>query len=163
MSSDLEFHQTFLIEGEILGYCGPLFFSRSAELRPADVAANGSFGLVDTGERNLLVTCCHVVEDFDSQKAENPELQMAVLLGGGYPVALDRSLLIDADRGLDLAIFDMAPLLPHCSFRNFYPTFQKPPPALKPHDILAFLGYIGEYRVTSTAGANFGYLRRAVV
>lgn len=157
MSSESEFHQTFIVEGEILGYCGPIFFSRSAELLPTTVVANGSFGLVATGKRHLLVTCCHVVDDFDKKRTENPDVQMAILLGGGYPVPLDRSLLIDSDRRLDLATFDMSSLLAHCASRRFYPTHEKPPPILKPHDILAFVGYIGEYRVTSAAGANFGY------
>jgi hypothetical protein len=153
----LDFHQTFIIEGEILNSCGPLFFSRSSELLPTNIVANGSFGLINTGERDLLVTCCHVVNDFDAEKAHNPEFQMGVLLGRGYPVPLDRAVLVDSDPRLDLATFDMAPLLPHCSARRFYPIHTNQPPALKPDDILAFVGYIGEYRAAVASGANFGY------
>ena len=157
MYSALDFEQTFIIEGQILGYCGPLFFSRSSDLVPMNVVSNASFGLVDTGQRSLLVTCSHVVEAFDAERTQNHDFQMAILLGGGYPVALDRSQLIDSDPHLALATFDMGASFKHCSKRKFYPVQRNPPPAIKPHDILAFVGYTGEARSVAPVGANFGY------
>jgi hypothetical protein len=157
MFTPLDFEQTFMIEGQILGFCGPLFFSCCPELLPMNVVSNGTFGLVDTGQRKLLVTCSHVVADFDREKAENPDFQIAVLLGAGYPVGLARSQLIDSDSRLDLATFDMEPVLSHCSERRFYRLDEHPAPTLKPRDILAFIGYTGESRSLDPMGANFGY------
>jgi hypothetical protein len=58
---------TFLIEPQISPICGPLFFTRSLESAVDNVTANGSFGLVDTGQKKLLVTCHHVLEEFESR------------------------------------------------------------------------------------------------
>jgi hypothetical protein len=50
----------FVIEPQIRGFCGPLFFARSLESAKGNITANGTYGLIDTGEKKLLFTCQHV-------------------------------------------------------------------------------------------------------
>ena len=157
MYTELELHQTFMVEGQILNYCGPLFFSCSHELRPENVKRNGSFGLIDTGQKRLLVTCHHVIDEFRKLRDAGQVKEMAILLGVGYPTRLAESQLIDSDERLDLATFDMETLLPHCPKKNFYPICSSPAPQLRPKDILAIIGYVGAGRANSTAGADFQY------
>ena len=59
MNTPPEFDQTFLVEGDILGLCGPLFFSTTSDLLPMNVVNNATFGLIDTGKRWILVTRAH--------------------------------------------------------------------------------------------------------
>ena len=54
----------FVIFPQIKQFVGPVFFFHSLKSEIGNVIFNGSYGLVDTGEKKLLVTCRHVVEDF---------------------------------------------------------------------------------------------------
>ena len=157
MFTPREFQQVFLIEGQILQCCGPLFFSKSSEFKPTNVARNATFGLVDTGQRKILVTCHHVVEDFLEFRRECSEAKMGILLGDNIPVELHSNQLICSDAKLDLATFDMHPIMSYCEKRKFYPLNHFSAPPLKPKDILAFVGYIGEGRCASPMGISFEY------
>ena len=140
----------------MLQYCGPIFFRSSREAVPTNVFRNGTFGLVNTGRKKLLVTCAHVWTEFLAAKAEFPEAQLAVLLGQQIPIPISCEP-IDVNTTLDLATFDMEPLLLSCGSRKFFPLFQRGVPVVKPKDILAVIGYLGEAREVSIYGANFGY------
>ena len=157
MFSQRELLQIFEIEGQILQFCGPIFFSNSSELKPLNVCQNATFGLVETSQRKLLVTCYHVWEEFLKLRQNNSDAKIAVLLGGNYPVELKVSEPIGKDEELDLATFDVGSILLHCNKRSFYSLHSYPPPKIKNKDILAFIGYTGESRETSIAGAEFGY------
>lgn len=50
----------FVIEPQVRYFCGLIFFTKSMETPAGTIVNNGSFGLVDTGSRKLLVTCSHV-------------------------------------------------------------------------------------------------------
>jgi hypothetical protein len=71
----------FVIEPQINPFCGPLCFTRALEWAAGHVITNGSFGLVDTGKRKLLVTCYHVWEEFENLQRKCPELKMCIFLG----------------------------------------------------------------------------------
>jgi hypothetical protein len=146
-----------MVEGAILNHCGPLFFSRSHELTPAGVTCNATFGLVDTGQVKLLVTCHHVVEKFRELRAKGDAKAMGVLLGSGRPVELNEAQLRDEDKRLDLAVFDMSALLPDCAKRAFCSLHWPLAARLRPKDVLAFVGYSGVGRSISSGGANFQY------
>src|SRR5208283_1889233 len=110
----------FVIEPQISPFCGPLCFTRSLKSAVGNVIANGSFGLVDTGTKKLLVTCYHVWEELE----KHPELKMCVFLDrnpsiGAKGVDLNFQPL-DQDKHLDLVTFDIEPLLSECRNRTFY-------------------------------------------
>ncbi len=154
---NFDFDHSFIIEPQMLLHCGPILFLPSTTLVPMNVVANGTFGLVDTGERKLMVTCRHVWSEFLELQKTNGAAILAVLLGENRPVLLPAIEPIDCDGSLDLATFDMEPFLVSCGCRQFYPLGRNGIPPLRRKDALAILGYLGEARQLSTAGANFAY------
>ncbi|HKI71478.1 MAG TPA: hypothetical protein VKA81_03810 [Verrucomicrobiae bacterium] len=151
-----DIEQTFMIEGQILSHSGPLLFFRSKELAPENVVGNGSFGLVDTGKKKLLVTCHHVVTEFLKLREEGKAEQMAVLLGCNHPVPIE-SGVVDSDSTLDLATLDMEPLLTHFARRIFFPLHKFPVPTLNQNELIAFCGYVKEGRIIQPEVASFRY------
>jgi hypothetical protein len=147
---------TFLIEPQISPVCGPLFFTRSLESAVDNITANGSFGLVDTGQKKLLVTCNHVLEEFENRLQNDPELKICVCLDKNPPVLLDLVVPIDRDKRLDLVTIDIERLLPACGARKFYALSQNPAPCVKRGDQLFFVGYPGMWRSTTDEGVFFG-------
>ena len=104
MNKDIEEdHQQF--EEALLNFCGPIYIAPSITSPPSETIANGSFGLIDTGERKVLVTCCHVWDAYEDEKMRNPEVVLAVVLGTGLKTYSFTPEVIDADRDIDLAVF----------------------------------------------------------
>lgn len=162
MFTRIELEVGFIVEPQIRHYCGPLFFARSLNSAPGNVIASGSFGLVDTGKKKLLVTCHHVWEEFGAAHRRDSETMLCVCLDKGPPVVLQPDLLIDSDGELDIATFDAEPLLPACSGRTFYPLSHESAPHVRSGDRIAFVGYPGAYRATSEDGVRFGFRMYAV-
>lgn len=153
---DHDFEQKFLIEAQMLLHCGPIFFLRTRDADPLGVTNIGTFGLVDTGEKRLLVTCAHVWIEFEAMRHVTPNARMAVLAGTDRPVNVDMDpLCVDTD--LDLATFDLEPILPEFSRRKFYKPQKTPFAVVKRGDPLTYLGYLGEARHASTHGVDFKY------
>ena len=136
----------FVVEPQVRPFCGPLFFTNSLETPLGSITAAGSFGLVDTGTRRLLVTCHHVWDEFQTQHVQNSDLKMCVCLDRGNPIVFDTETLIDADKRLDLATFDMARLLSAYGPERFYPLKQKPAPVVKKGNVLFLIGFPGHLR-----------------
>lgn len=141
--------------------CGPIYFATSLESAVGTDDANGSFGLLDTGTKKVLVTCNHVIEDFAALSTQK-KAWLGVCLEEGQPVVLDLGSLIDRDAELDLAVFDMEPLLRFCRGREFYNLHLNPPPLVKRGDGLVFHGYPGERRKGKATGLEFGRFTFAV-
>lgn len=144
------------LEPQVLPFCGPLFFASSLETAGENVKANGTFGLVDTGPKKLLVTCHHVWEEFVRLQSQNQDLKFLVCLDRKPPVVLNPAQLIEANKDLDIATFDLAPLLGACSGRSFYPLHTKPAPALQKGEKLVIAGYPGTFRRDETGFVEFG-------
>src|SRR5438132_5763099 len=88
-------------------HCGPIFFARSLlKATKETIIANGTFGLVNTGSKKILVTCHHVWEEFEEQHFHDKEIRMCLGLDRGNPVYFDHNRLIDHDKQADLATFD---------------------------------------------------------
>ena len=115
------FEWKFLMEPEIRPYCGPLMFITSLNSAVGTIKANGSFGLVDTGKKQLLVTCYHVWDEFQKLREKNSDLRLAVCLYDvSNPVIFTPDGPIGEDQSLDIATFDMKPLLAACGRQKFY-------------------------------------------
>ena len=142
-----------LSEPEARQHCGPIFFTRSLKrASKEDIITNGSFGLVDTGTKKLLVTCNHVWEGFDEEHFKDANVKMCVCLDSKNPVYLDEKHLIDHDKQADLATFDMTELLSACGGLKFFNIRSKPPPKVKRGDIIFLIGFPGHGR---NAGGDF--------
>src|SRR3989442_955920 len=86
---------------------------------------------------------------------------MLVCLNKNPPAFLD-SNPVDLDKGLDIATFDMEPLLAACRGRKFYQIHQNPPRRVTKGDRLFFTGYPGLLRSTTASGVVFGRRRYAI-
>jgi hypothetical protein len=137
----------YRIEPEMRQLCGSIFFTKSLQTPIGNITANGSFGLVDTGSKKLLVTCYHVWDGFQKARLENPDLMMCLFLDKGKPVLFAPAKPIGEDQKLDLVTFDMESLLDACSNRKFYLLNQNPAPRVKKGDVLAFIGFPGNKRI----------------
>lgn len=144
------------LEPQVLPFCGPLFFASSLETAGENVKANGTFGLVDTGLKKLLVTCHHVWEEFVRLESENPQVKFLICLDRNTPVVLHESQMIDSDKDLDIATFDISPLLGACAGRSFYPVHTKPAQPLAKGDKIVLAGYPGTFRRDETKYVQFG-------
>lgn len=147
---------TMLSEPEARKYCGPIFFTRSLlKASKETIIASGSFGLVDTGVKKLLVTCHHVWEEFEERNFHDKEVKMLVCLDKQNPVYLDDKHLIDHDKQADLATFDMEDLLSACGGLNFFNISLKPPPMVKRGDIIFLIGFPGHGWVEGDSFISF--------
>lgn len=146
----------YMIEPQIRPCCGPIFFARPSKSWVRDsITANGSFGLVDTGEMKLLVTCSHVWDKFEKSRRENPDLRIFVCPDPESVVALDPIQPIDQDGELDIASFDMEPLLEQCHKSRFVRFNCACVPQVKEGDPLAFIGYPGRVEACTSIGVRF--------
>ncbi len=71
-------------EGFMLSHCAPVFFSPFAGAPPEAITNNATLALVDTGLRQLLVTCCHVWHGFIDYADQHPGAQLATVFHSGY-------------------------------------------------------------------------------
>src|ERR1035441_4870910 len=95
-------------------FCGPIFFTKSLETAEGNITANGSFGLVDTGLKRLLVTCYHVWDEFQMRSLADSNLRMGICLDTKNPIVFAPTRAIGEDQELDIVTFDMEPLLQAC-------------------------------------------------
>ena len=146
----------YVIEPEVRQFCGPIFFTHSLQSALGNVIANGSFGLVNTGRKKLLVTNFHVWDGFQTARLDAPNLQMCICLDRNNPVVFAPDKPIGEDRDLDIATFDMEPLLPACSGRAFYPLNQNPARRVSKGDVVFFIGFPGHLRRVVDGALGFG-------
>lgn len=97
---------------EMLAFCGPIFITPGLRTYPEQMIDNGTYSLIDTGQRRLLVTCHHVWQAYLDCRTKNPDAALCINLGDGtasIAFALPERQLIDADADLDLAVFNFEP------------------------------------------------------
>ena len=87
---------------------------------------------------------------------------MCVCLDEKSPVVFDQHNPIDHDEKLDIATFDITPVLPACGRRKFYALDRNPPPPVKIGSRLVLLGDQGKFRFASAQGLDFGVTTYAV-
>jgi hypothetical protein len=146
----------FIIEPQISPYCGRLFFARSLESAVGNIVANGSYGLVDTGTRKLLITCWHVWDEYLKLRESDPALRMLLGLDRKPPVVFAPAEPLGQDEHVDVASFDLEALQSVLGDRRFYPLRRNPSPAVHAGDKLALIGYPGWFRVETDQGVQFG-------
>ncbi len=155
---DLEF-EAYVDEAQLIRHCAPVFFLPSPDPTPAGITTNGTVGLIDTGDKELLVTCQHVWAGFQKFKTEHLTARLATVFanGFGHPVTIPESALIDADAALDLATFEATPEQWDMGSKEFFKTIRWPIPRARRGNPLIFLGFAGEGRRTSSTFGLFSY------
>jgi len=150
----------WVVEPEVRQFCGPIFFTRSTATAYG-VNNNGTFGLVDTGKRKLLITCYHVWDGFQKARLESPELKMCIILGQGNPIVFAPDRPIGEDQKIDIATFDMEPFLTVCGERKFYPLHRNPPRKINRGDVAYLIGFPGHFRRVAEFGAGVVFGRQS--
>ena len=135
----------YVIEPQVRQFCGPLFFTASPK-NVLDITNNGSFGLVDTGKKKLLITCQHVWDEFQRAHLGTPNLKMLIWLGTPEATLFAPIRALSEHPEFDLATFDMEPYLASCNERNFYSLHRNPPRKVKRGDAVFFIGFPGHLR-----------------
>jgi hypothetical protein len=112
------FFLKMIVEPQVRKFCGPLFFVSSQTTPKGNINGSASFGLVDTGQKKLLVTCWHVLfgeGGFKETHSVNPAFQFGIGFGGTKPVSISYEDLmekkVDDERRCDLVTFDVSDAL----------------------------------------------------
>ncbi len=140
-----EYFSQFVLNGLILG----------DPSSPENVITGGTVSLINTGNRDLIVTCAHVYDYFYEMRAGNPHVLFALAGGrGNNPVDISSAELIDIERGyIDLAILEPpSGFDPQSQGAEFYQSSTWPPPRPQKGDSGFFIGYPGIYREPSERG-----------
>jgi len=116
----------------------------------SQVTNNATASFIDTGSRQLIVTCAHVLDEFKHKKKEDANLWMALGFAGpaNKVMHLPEECLVDSGgRRVDLAAFS-APLPGSIEEfgKNYFrcPVWPPSRPAL--NDLMAITGYPGDLR-----------------
>jgi hypothetical protein len=93
---------------ELSRYCGPIFIVPS--LDSDEIIDAGTYALIDTGEKRLLVTCHHVWEKYEEQHDKNGNTVLAVAVGDSIISFKDPlKHRISFDRDLDIVVLEFEP------------------------------------------------------
>jgi hypothetical protein len=144
------------LTNEMLTFCGPIFITPGLMTYPNQMIDNGTFSLIDTGERRLLITCHHVWQAYLDCRTKNPDAILGINLGDGdasIAFAFPGRQLIEADPDLDLAVFDFEPGqirvngVPVKHQKDWFPARQCPIPKIGEGQYVALMGFPGK-RIT---------------
>lgn len=138
----------------------PLGLKCSSNDSPLDGAKRGTFTLLHLPQRDVFVTCFHVLNAFRELQANDPSAQMvAYLTSSPRLVELKGFSLIDCDqRSLDVATFggsDDFVELPGMRFIDFATSYL-PDPVVG--DVVSIVGYPGANVTMSQNMAKFGLM-----
>jgi hypothetical protein len=147
---------THCFEPQIRQFGGPIFFTTSQETPLSGITASGSFGLVDTGRKKLLVTCYHVRETFQQERSAHPDLSMWICFNTTKPVAFAPERPVDGDRRFDIATFEIDPAPVVSGGREFFPLDRIPAPPIAVDDSVGFIGFPGYLRSVVDDKLGFG-------
>lgn len=117
------------------------------------IIRNGTISFVDTGKRQILVTCAHVYDKFLSLKDRNVILGLA---GGSgrQPINISEARVIDKESDyIDLAILEL-PLSCNLKLidREYFLCNQWSPKRARKEDLAFMVGYPGIHRQWSSRG-----------
>src|SRR5262245_60856086 len=95
---------------ELSHHCGPIFVVPSLDSHREEIFGSGTYALIDTGEKRLLVTCYHVWDEYEKLHDAESKTRLAVAVSDSVISFKEpRTHLIAGDRDLDLAVFEFEP------------------------------------------------------
>jgi hypothetical protein len=159
MNSQLKEKFIQQLSDELLRFCGPIFIAPALNSYPNQMIASGTYALIDTGEKRLLVTCCHVWDKYETHCDKNSKTILAVSLGEGKSsIAFlnPKSHRIAIDRDLDLVVFEFDPeeiKIPHN--KSWFKISDWPIARIEKGVHIVTLGFPGAWRKTSGVECNF--------
>jgi hypothetical protein len=137
---------------EMPAFCGPIFITPGLKTLPDAMIDNGTYSLIDTGKRRILVTCYHVWRAFLESKAKNPDTVLGIDLGEGHGIefAAPERQIIDGDDELDLVVFEFEPRhlsvngIPISHRKEWFPVQCWPIPKASEGGYVALMGFPGK-------------------
>jgi hypothetical protein len=158
------FSLQMVVEPQVRRFCGPLFFTSSVVTPKNNIESSGSFGLVRIGDKQLLVTCWHVLYGqggFSEKYSEDSALRFGVGFGGRHPHTLSledaTGTRVDHERRCDLAAIDVSDALDLVAASNleFFDLNVNPPPKVRVGDVLYLIGFPGKGRIEDESSVGF--------
>jgi hypothetical protein len=148
-----------VIDPQVRKFCGPVFFTISLTTPLNTIPHNGTFGLVNTGQKKLIITCHHVWATFKKLRAEKmPNLLFGMAIDMPNPVVINADKMwVGEDAQSDLVSFDATDLIEICSRAKskFYSLHVNPPPPLRIKDMVYLIGFPGKGRQTDEISVGF--------
>ncbi len=142
----------------LLHFIGSALIIRPATNSPDDVVASGTFSYIDTGEKTLLVTCDHVVAEFEALLAEDEKMELRWGPGPGQvPIQLSADVPLDRNSSVDICTFGCpipSNLQPFGKFFLKSPSW--PPPRVEVGDTVIGIGFPGQHRETEIKEGQVG-------
>lgn len=140
------------LANEALAFCGPIFIAPGLNTYPGQMIDNGTYSLINTGKKQILVTCHHVWQAYLDNKKDNLNAILAINLGDGNATVsfqFPERHLIDSNATLDLAVFDFESsqilvnktLITHQ--KNWFPIQQWPIPKARDGEYVVLMGFPG--------------------
>jgi hypothetical protein len=133
----------------------PIWINQSLTARPDTVDNNGTCGLVDTGQRKVLLTAQHVLKQFRAMKRDHPEAVLAVNLGPGMTVAIGAPEVLAEDDALDLAVLASPSGAPQGPGKRYFPIKSWPIPSARRGEAVTIVGFPGRRRRTTESFGVF--------
>lgn len=130
-------------------FCAPLGWLMSSDGSVSLLETNGTCTLVNTGEKQIFVTCHHVWAGWDKYRKQHANAVLLLGLGTGVPLDLTSATLLDKDKDLDLAVFETKVAHWREETKGFYPIETWPIPLPVVGEIVAVVGFPGADRINA--------------
>jgi hypothetical protein len=135
--------------------CVPFFWSTQESGQPPRLLHNGTICYVDTGQRKIGITNDHVYQQYLEDLANFPDVEAQF---DGNTIKPE-TRLIDRNKDLDLATFDVPAIFVSSSTRNLVHHMPAgwPPSHAISGDLVLYGGYPGELKEISPGPAEFPF------
>jgi len=121
----------------------PLWWWRNSIQTGSSILHNGTLCAVDTGTKTICVTAGHVYAQYLAHIEEYDDVECQI---GNVRIKLEE-YLIEHDSIIDLATFDISPILVSGSGIRIQAAHTWPPRNLREKEIVALGGYPGSFRI----------------
>ncbi|HET7396492.1 MAG TPA: hypothetical protein VFK12_08625 [Gammaproteobacteria bacterium] len=131
----------------------PIWWWRDSHSCDGSILHNGTLCAIDTGERQICVTAGHVYEQYLRHRSEFDDVECQI---GNVRIRLE-NYLIDYSKELDLATFEISPiLLAGSGILNHAPRIW-PPECIETGEIVVLGGYPGRFREERIRQVEFAF------
>jgi hypothetical protein len=132
----------------------PIWWSRSTSEIGRAILHNGTFCAVDTGKRVVGITAAHVFEQYLSHRKRFDDIECQI---GSVRIDLE-DYLIESNSTVDLATFDISPILLTATGISIHAPPSWPPKILNKSEIVVLGGCPGMLRQEKPGVAEFPFV-----
>jgi hypothetical protein len=152
------------LDYELFRYCGPIFVAPALNSYPEQMIGSGTYSLIDTGKKRLLITCCHVWDEYEKQHDTNSEAILAISFGDDNSCVAfkdPKNHRVSINRDLDLVVLEFEPEEIKVSHqKKWFKISDWPISRIEKGNHIVTLGFPGAWRRTTSIECVF---RRVVI